>query len=68
MTDRTSIALPDALADDLAAHKRDDQTWPAFVRETVLPALEGDDDPDAVDYAEIERRCERAVENALPKA
>jgi len=66
MTDRTSIALPDALADDLAEHKRDDQTWPAFVRETVLPALaEQGDASDAIDYAEIERRCERAVESTL---
>jgi len=65
MTDRTSIALPDALADDLEAYKRDSQTWPAFIRETVLPALDADD-ADAVDYAEIETRCQRAVENALP--
>jgi len=66
MTDRTSIALPDGLADDLARYKRDDQTWPAFIRETVLPALEADEDTDAVDYAEIETRVERAVESALP--
>ena len=44
MTGRTSIALPDSLASDLKAHKREDQTWPAFVREDVLPALEGDTD------------------------
>jgi hypothetical protein len=44
MTDRTSVALPDPLADDLKSHKREDQTWPAFVREDVLSALEGETD------------------------
>jgi hypothetical protein len=62
MADRISIKLPESLADDLAEHKREDQTWPAFVREDVLPALEDEDELNPIDYAHLaDRVSERVV-------
>jgi hypothetical protein len=59
MTDRHTIKLPESLAADLQSHKREDQTWPAFVREDVLPALERDN---AVTTDELLRALDATID------
>jgi len=65
MTDRLTIKLPTSLADDLESHKREDQTWPAFVREDVLPALE-DDNGGPETIAALEATIEE-LKTTIPK-
>jgi len=64
MTDRTTIALPRQTFDDLEAEKPPEAAWPEFVREQVLPALD-ENESEAIDYAEIESRCQSAIEAEL---
>jgi len=68
MTNRKTIKLPESLADDLEAHKAESQTWPAFVREDVLPALEGDAGGTDTDVAERLDRIESAAKEATSAA
>jgi len=68
MTNRKTIKLPESLADDLEAHKREDQTWPAFIREDVLPALERGGDGTGTDVAERLDRIESAAREATSAA
>jgi len=46
MSDRRDIKLPEPLADDLAEYKGEKQSWPVFVRETLLPILAEHDGKD----------------------
>jgi len=68
MTDRKTIKLPEPLATDLEAHKDESQTWPAFIREDVLPALEGDGGGRGTDVAERLDRIESAAKEATSAA
>jgi len=68
MTGRRTIKLPEPLATDLEAHKDESQTWPAFIREDVLPALEGDGGGTGTDVAERLDRIESAAKEATSAA
>jgi hypothetical protein len=39
---RRTISIPADLHERLDEYRPEDMSWPAFVREVVLPALEGD--------------------------
>jgi len=68
VTDRRTIKLPESLATDLEAHKDESQTWPAFVREDVLPALERDGGGTDTDVAKRLDRIESAAREATSAA
>jgi len=62
MSDTTTIQITTEQRDELAARKTyDDEPIKAVVGRLL------EQEAGEVDYAEIERRCERAVEAALPK-
>lgn len=60
MSETTTIQITTEQRDDLAARKTyDDEPLKAVLGRLL------EQETDSIDYAEIETRCERAVENAL---
>jgi hypothetical protein len=80
MTDWKTIRVPADVYEDAKARKEDHGvTWGQYLNphawhsvfdeptdEPLSDRLKVECDAEAIDYAEIERRCERAVETALP--
>lgn len=65
MTETTTIQVRRDQAERLKEIRRENGNYKTALDE-LLEAYDGSS-TDEVDYAEIERRCERAVESALPK-